>query len=97
MKLVIRDYTNYEPNRSRNGGAYGYEERAHITADGKIIDGEYWTTSEFPYCQYCGSFQQRLNEHIDRFHGGEDEAEYKPSGEMDRAIGLIIQHGPERH
>ena len=55
-KIILGDYTDYEQERSCNGGCYAY-----FTTFKRIDDNKwevtYSTTSEFEYCLYMGRFQ----------------------------------------
>jgi hypothetical protein len=94
MKLTIKDYTRYAPERSRTGGDYGYEETATVE-NYQIVAGSYRTTSEFDYCSSCGRFERRMGEHIERQHDGNGE-DYQPSPEMLYAVLLLDERVPAR-
>jgi len=93
LKLTISDYSRYDPRRCRNGGGYGYVEKAFVE-QGRVLFGYYWTTSELPYCTICGRFEQRLEDHVDRFHDGSDD-DYQASLRMQHAIELLNEHGAQ--
>jgi hypothetical protein len=93
MKLTIRDYTTYKSATSRNGGDYGFEETALLDDRGRIESGSYWTTADFAYCPCCGTFEQRMDEHVERQHGG-NENDYQPSDAMLMAQKLALLSSP---
>lgn len=57
MKTVIKiiDKTQYNPEFCNNGGAYSFTTVFTPTEDGGYAV-TYATSSEFPYCPFCGSF-----------------------------------------
>lgn len=94
MKITIKDYTNYKPATSHNGGDYGFWETA-VIENNQIVSGEHRTTSDFAYCWLCGRFESRLPDHIERQHY-DDESDYQPSDSMERAVRLLGENTPEQ-
>lgn len=91
-KFKILDYTHYDPAKCRNGGAYGYEEIFEVKA-GEAVNGYHWTTADFEYCPLCGRFERHLQEHLERFHDGEND--YWPSETAKMAARIIAEAGFE--
>ena len=91
MKITIKDFSQWEYGRSFNGGAYGYEETATIEK-GQIIDGGHYTTADFSYCHNCGSFEQDLDDHQERW--GCDT--YQPSHSMKFVAGMLTRRRGRR-
>lgn len=60
MKVVIINNSQYKAGTCSNGGDYGFSETYVFREDGnfEVIHG---TTSEFPYCELCGSFYRGDN------------------------------------
>jgi len=79
--ITINDYTCYEWQKSRNGGAYSFHEEATIR-NGQITDGHHWTSAEFDYCSNCGRFESNMRDHEEQwcFEG------YQPSNAMENAV-----------
>ena len=80
--IRISDYTHYVPGKSRNGGGYAYYETA-IVKNGNIASGRHTTSSEFNYCEMCGQFEQRIEEHSERC------TEYWPSKMMEGIVAAL--------
>ena len=57
MKVRIVNNSRYKPETCCNGGDYGFTE-TYISIGGGKFELIYGTTSEFPYCEFCGSFYQ---------------------------------------
>jgi len=63
-ETIKKDYSNFDPRLCNNGGAYGFETRRHYVKVSNKISSFYgyydreWTTSDFPYCPACGSFNE---------------------------------------
>ena len=82
FEITVTDVTSYEWQRSRNGGAYWFRQRAKAH-NGQIVDGAHTTSADFDYCPYCGNFERNLQEHEEQYHPDE---EYLPSAWMEEAI-----------
>ena len=52
--IIVTDYSNYEWNKSTDGGSYSYSTRY------KYRTGKYWeyhsTSADFSYCDICATF-----------------------------------------
>ena len=59
-KVRFCDYTQYEAEKSCNGGCYGFWTDYTRLEDGNW-EVSYGTTADLPYCPLCGSF----NDHYD--------------------------------
>jgi hypothetical protein len=79
------DYTNYHPQRCRNGGEYAFWEKASVE-NGQIVGGKHTTSSDFNYCPYCGQFEQRPQDHVEHWH---PDKKYVPSNFMTEIHGRI--------
>lgn len=83
--ITIKQHSN-NPARSFNGGEYEFVETC--TFDGaEIISGEHRTSAEFNFCEFCGSFEQNIEDHIQRYH---EDGKYQPSSYMEAMIGTMI-------
>lgn len=66
-RVRFNDYSNYDPEKCHDGGAYGFWTdfyRSELDADAWCA--EYHTTADFGFCPCCGQFDE--NDHWD---GGE--------------------------
>lgn len=52
--VKVFDYSDYESERSCNGGCYGFW--TTFTRRGNKFEVTYGTTSDFEFCRYCGHF-----------------------------------------
>lgn len=59
-KVVITDYSNYEPSKSRNGGCYLFT-TIFTRVSGEMWQISYGTSAEFEYCPVQGIFRQCKN------------------------------------
>jgi len=89
LKVTLKDYTNFEEGLHWNGGQYGYEEVAFVK-HGKIIAGHHWTTAHLGWCDLCGTFEQNVESHKDRWH---DDGLYQPSDAMLTVVEAIERNG----
>lgn len=56
-KVTVYDYSGYNAATSSNGGDYGFwQVYRPIAADRYEV--RHYTTADFSYCEYCGSFNQ---------------------------------------
>lgn len=55
MKITIVNNSQFKSETCNNGGDYGFSETYISRGDGNF-ELIYGTTSEFPYCELCGSF-----------------------------------------
>ena len=53
--INLNDYSDYDENLCNNGGHYGFWTRYTSIGNDKW-EVSYHTTSDFPYCDVCGSF-----------------------------------------
>jgi len=58
-KYTINDYGSYVFGGDRNGGNYSYHELFYVNEKGEILSGEYWNSSDYPSCEFCGWFGHR--------------------------------------
>jgi len=58
MQVRIDDYSEYDSRLCRTGGSYGYWEiYSQLPCEGEpTFEVSYFTTSEFAYCKFCGSW-----------------------------------------
>lgn len=54
-KIVVLDFRDYEEDKSSNGGRYAYYIHFDKIADNRFTVS-YYTSADFCYCPYCGSF-----------------------------------------
>ena len=55
-KVVITDYSEYDPNLSNNGGAYSYSTIYEKLDNIGLWRVSYATSAEFYFCPCCGTF-----------------------------------------
>ena len=66
-RVRFNDYSNYDPEKCHDGGAYGFWTNFYRTeANSDTWEAEYHTTADFGFCPCCGRFDE--NDHWD---GGE--------------------------
>lgn len=53
--INITDYTDYDPDRCNDGGAYSFTTR-YIYHDRASFERYYLTSADMDYCPYCGCF-----------------------------------------
>ena len=53
-KVIIKDYSDYEDGLCNNGGHYSFTDVYEKCSKG--WRASYYTSADFPYCEYCGSF-----------------------------------------
>ena len=53
-KVILSDYTEYDSEKCRNGGCYGFRTNYNRVKNGWAVS--YGTTADFEYCPVCGSF-----------------------------------------
>lgn len=53
-RVDITNWTEYDPDRCNNGGAYSYTTIYRRNGDRWAVT--YSTSAEFDYCPYCGRF-----------------------------------------
>ena len=54
-RVRFYDYTEYESEKSNNGGCYGFWTNYNRLENG-LFEVSYGTTADFEYCPVCGSF-----------------------------------------
>ena len=54
-KVIINDVSNYKSDTCNNGGNYSFC-TIYTKIDENNYEVTYGTSSEFPYCPFCGSF-----------------------------------------
>jgi len=88
-KITINDYSNYEPEKCSDGGAYGFWTE-YLYKGGDIWEISYGTTADMEFCPCCGSF----NSHYDY------ENEEYSCGDFDtittKELSKIIENTPEK-
>lgn len=60
-RVRFYDYTEYVPEKSNNGGCYGFWTEYNRLPDGNW-EVSYGTTAEFEFCPVCGSFDNHFEE-----------------------------------
>lgn len=66
-RVRFNDYTEYNSEKSNNGGCYGFWTDYNRLESG-LFEVSHHTTADFDFCPVCGSF----NDH----YIGEDDEEY---------------------
>ena len=68
--ISLTDLTDFESRLSNNGGKYSFTTRFEREDETSPWQVSYGTSSDFPYCQYCGSFGDRFVPDEDEPDGG---------------------------
>ena len=70
------DYSQYESEKSSNGGCYGFWTDYTRQEDGNW-EVSYGTTADFPFCPVCGDFNDHYEGDDCRFESGYSCGDYE--------------------
>ncbi len=59
-KVIIEDMSNFKPGKHVTGGGYSFKE-VYIRNSEDTFEVEYFTSSDFPYCNVYGTFRECRN------------------------------------
>lgn len=62
-KVVVSDFREYNAERCNDGGGYAYYIHFDKISDEKFTTS-YYTSADFDYCPYCGSFISNYDHHV---------------------------------